>query len=64
MKFLKIPRQMKAMIGEISIIPMGGMSALKGAKKISLNLLKLLNGSLYHFMFGIQLKRIEINKSK
>ena len=62
--FLKTPRQIKATIGEISIMPIGGISALKGAKKMSLNFLKVLNGSLYHFMFGIQVKRIEINKSK
>lgn len=52
------------MIGEMSIIPRGGINFLKGARNSSLKLLKDLNGSLYQFMFGTQVKRIDIVNNK
>ena len=55
-------KQIKATIGEISIIPIGGISFLKGARNISLNALRLLKGSLCHLMFGNQDKSMVINK--
>ena len=62
--FLKIERQKKATIGEMSIIPIGGMSFLKGERNISENAFIDLKGSLYQFIFGNQLNKIVTNKTK
>ena len=64
MIFLNIPRQNRATIGEISSIPSGGINFLKGVKNISLKILNDLKGSLCQFMFGTQVKRIDIVRSK
>ncbi len=62
--FLNKDKQKNATIGEISIIPIGGIRRLNGARKISLKLLKVLNGSLYQLMFGNQDNKIVMNNSK
>lgn len=63
-RFLNIPRQKNATIGDISIIPTGGINLLKGPRKISLKFLRLLKGSLYQLIFGNHDNRIVINKSR
>ena len=62
--FLNKDRQKNATIGEISIMPIGGIKRLNGARKISLKLLKVLNGSLYQLMLGNHESKIVINNSK
>lgn len=57
-------KQKNATIGEISIIPIGGIKRLKGARNISLKLLSVLNGSFCQFIFGNQVNKIVMNKSK
>lgn len=62
--FLKIESKKKATIGEISIMPIGGINLLNGPRKISLNALNERNGSLCHLTFGNQDNKIVINKTK
>lgn len=63
-KYLKADKQKNATIGEISIIPIGGIILLKGAKNISLKFLKKRNGSLFQLIVGIHDKRINTNNNK
>lgn len=51
------PKTKNATIGEMSIIPIGGIIRLKGSKKISVNFLKERNGSLNQLIFGNQLNK-------
>lgn len=62
--FLSKDKQKNATIGEISIMPIGGIRRLKGARNISLKLLSALNGSFCQFIFGNQVNKIVMNKSK
>ena len=62
--FLTIDNTKKATIGEISIMPIGGINFLNGAKKNSLNAFIDLKGSLYQLIFGTHVNNIDINNIK
>lgn len=61
---LKICKQIKATIADISSIPTGGINFLNGEKKISAKDFKPENGWLYHLIFGNQVNKQYIIKSK
>lgn len=62
--FLKIDNKKNATIGEISIMPIGGINFLNGPRKISLKALNERKGSRCHLIFGNQDSKIVINKTK